>query len=69
MTNIEKLLAEAKPEVRAVALKLLDEISAPMHPREIERTLCRNGFTRSAAKPIVIALKNLPIVAIGGGKP
>jgi thymidylate synthase ThyX len=69
MTNAERLLAAASPEVRAVALKLLDEISAPMHPREIERALCQNGFTRSKARPIVNVLKRLPLIAIGAGKP
>ncbi len=69
MTRAEKLLAEARPEVRAVALKLLDEVSAPMHPRQIERALCDKGFTRSKARPIVNVLKRLPIIAIGGGEP
>jgi endonuclease III len=65
VTNTEKLLAAASPEVRTLALQLLDEASAPMHPRELERALCRGGFTRSKARPIVNALKHLPIIAIG----
>lgn len=56
-------------KVRRRVLELLDEMSAPMHPREIERALCRAGFTRSQARPIVNALKSLPIIAIGGGQP
>lgn len=55
--------------VRQRVLELLDEMSAPMHPREIERALCRAGFTRSQARPIVNALKVLPIIAIGAGLP
>jgi hypothetical protein len=68
MTPQDKLRA-APPEVRDLALALMDELSAPMHPREIERALCRSGFTRSKARPIVNALKHLPIVAIGAGEP
>lgn len=56
-------------KTRQRVLELLDEMSAPLHPREIERALCRAGFTRSQARPIVSALKNLPIIAIGGGQP
>jgi hypothetical protein len=68
MTRLEKLEA-ASPEVRAALLELLDELSAPMHPREIERALCSSGMSRSKARPIVNVLKHLPIVAIGAGKP
>lgn len=67
MTALDKLRA-APPEVREAALALMDELSAPMHPREIERALCRAGFSRSKARPIVNVLKHLPIVAIGAGK-
>jgi hypothetical protein len=66
VTRLEKLQA-APPEVRAAVTELLDEISAPMMPREIEAALCRNGFSRSKARPIVNALKHLPIIAIGDG--
>jgi hypothetical protein len=48
---MEKIMA-ARPEVRKAALELLDEVSGPMQAREIERALCRNGFTRSKARPI-----------------
>lgn len=68
MSALDKLRA-APPEVREAALALMDELSAPMHPREIERALCRAGFSRSKARPIVNVLKHLPIVAIGAGKP
>lgn len=56
-------------KTRQRVLELLDEMSAPLHPREIERALCRAGFTRSEARPIVNAIKVLPIIAIGGGRP
>ena len=68
MSAMEKLRA-ATPEVRMAVLEILDEMSAPMHPREIERALCRAGMSRSKARPIVNVLKHLPIVAIGAGQP
>lgn len=64
----DRLMAQPH-HVRKLVLDLLDQISAPMHPREIERALCRAGYTRSEAKPLVKALKHLPIIAIGGGQP
>jgi len=68
MTALEKLKA-APPEVREATLALMDELSAPMTPREIERALCRAGMSRSRARPIVKVLKHLPIVAIGAARP
>lgn len=68
MTYQDRLQAHP-PEVRAAALELLDELSAPMHPRDIEKALCRAGFTRSQARPVVKVLKHLPIIAIGDGSP
>ena len=66
--DIADRLADEPAQVRARVLELLDEISAPLHPREIERALCRAGYTRSQARPVVMALKVLPIIAIGGGQ-
>ena len=61
---------QAEPyQVRRRVLELLDEMSAPMHPREIERALTSGGYTRSEARPIVKVLKTLPIIAIGAGTP
>lgn len=67
MTALERLTT-APPEVQALTLELLDEISRPMHPRDIEKALCRAGFTRSKARPIVNVLKNLPLILIGEPK-
>ena len=64
----DRLMAESHT-VRMRVLEVLDELSAPMHPREIEKALCRAGYSRSQARPIVLALKSLPIIAIGGGQP
>lgn len=60
-------LQGAPHHVRRYVLELLDQMSAPMTARELEQALCRAGFTRSEARPIVKALKVLPIIAIGGG--
>ena len=65
--SIGNRLEREDRRVKARVLEILDEMSAPMHPREIERALCRAGFTRSQARPVVKALKVLPIIAIGGG--
>lgn len=51
--------------VRAHVLALLDEMSAPMPPREIERALCRSGLSRSEARRMIYALKGVAIIAIG----
>ncbi len=64
----DQLMAQPH-HVRRLVLDLLDQMSAPMHPREIERALCRSGYTRSQARPIVKVLKTLPIIAIGAGQP
>ena len=69
LTSAMDKLRAAAPEVRMAVLEILDEMSQPMHPREIEKASCRNGFTRSEARPIVNVLKHLPIVAIGAGNP
>lgn len=66
MSAVNKL-ASASPEVRELALALMDDLSVPMTPREIEFALKAAGMTRSQARPIVKALKALPIVAIGSG--
>ena len=63
----DRLRAEPH-RVRQRVLELLDEMSAPMHPREIEEALLvAGGFTRTERRRIVKALKVLPIVAIGAG--
>lgn len=67
MTAFEKLEA-ASPDVRRAALELLDEISAPMDARSIDRALMHAGFTRGKAREITKVLKHLPIIAIGQPK-
>ena len=60
---------EAAPHrVKMEVLALLDEMTAPLTSRQIERALRdAGGWTRAERKRIVLALKALPIVAVGGG--
>ena len=59
---------QAEPyQVRRRVLELLDEMSAPMHPREIERALEAAGYSYREARKLTAALKKLPIIAIGRG--
>ena len=61
---------QAEPyQVRRRVLELLDEMSAPMSPREIERALRQSRFWARDAKTLTAALKSLPIIAIGAGEP
>lgn len=61
-------LQAAPHRVRREVLALLDEISAPLTARQIESALQDvGGMTRAERRKVVLALKRLPIVAIGGG--
>ena len=60
----DRLLAEPF-QVRRRVLELLDEMSAPLSPREIEKALTLSGYTRREAKALTLSLKKLPIIAIG----
>ena len=54
--------------VRQLVLELLDEMTSPLHPSEIEGALFEAGFSRGERRRMVQALKRLPIIAIGGGQ-
>ena len=64
MNAIEQLKA-APPEVRAVALALLDQASRPMTVRELDHAFAREGFTRKERRPMIRALKHFAIIALG----
>lgn len=55
------------PEVRRLVLELLDEMTSPLHPSEIEAALFEAGFSRGERRRMVQVLKRLPIIAIGVG--
>lgn len=63
MTALDKLAA-APPAVRAAALELLDEVSAPLNARQLDRAFQDEGFTRSEARRMTSALKHLYVVAL-----
>ncbi|MBA4308495.1 MAG: hypothetical protein C0429_17345 [Sphingopyxis sp.] len=64
--RIDKLKSAA-PEVREAALSLLDEISAPMTARELDKALLPY-VSRSLRRDTVKALKYLHIIAIVPGE-
>ena len=67
-SHIARLDAQP-PHVRQLLLELLDEMTTPLHPSEIEGALHRAGFSRSERRRMVQVLKRLPIIAIGAGQP
>lgn len=56
------------PHVRQLVLELLDEMTTPLHPSEIEGALHQAGFSRSERRRMVQVLKRLPIIAMGAGE-
>ena len=60
-------LAEQPPHVRELVLALLDEMTSPLHPSEIEGALFEARFSRTERRRMVQVLKRLPIIAIGSG--
>lgn len=63
MSPLQKL-RNLPPHVRAPALELLDEISAPLLPRQLDRAFQDAGFPRSEARRLTWALKHLHVVAV-----
>lgn len=63
MTAQDRLKA-ASPEVRHLVLELLDELSAPMAPRALDRAFQDEGFSRSQARKMTLALKYFYVVAL-----
>lgn len=57
---------QAEPyQVRRRVLELLDEMSAPMEVRSIEKALRQSGLSRGQARKVIRALKPVTIIAIG----
>jgi hypothetical protein len=63
MTAQDRLRA-ATPEVRNMVLTMLDELSSPMPPRELDRAFQDEGFTRAQARKMTLALKHFYVVAL-----
>jgi hypothetical protein len=51
-------------DVRAMALAFLDEVSAPLTPRQIERALREHGIGKGQRVVLASALHRLNIVAV-----
>jgi hypothetical protein len=63
MSGLASLIA-APADVRQAALALLDELSAPLEPRALERALQTGGLTRSQARRAMHALRGVHVVAL-----
>ena len=63
MSSLDNLRV-ASPEVREAALVLLDEISAPMNARELDRAFQNEGFSRAQARRMTLALKHIFVIAL-----
>lgn len=63
MNRLDPLQA-APADVRAAALALLDEVSAPLSERQLASAFRANGFGLLEAKRMARALRKLDIVAI-----
>lgn len=68
MNSLEALQA-APAKVRAAALALLDEVSAPLTERQVAGAFRANGFGLFEAKRMARALRKLDIIAIARPKP
>lgn len=53
------------PEVRKLVLEILDDMTSPLHPSEIEAALFDAGFSRGERRRMTQVLKRLPIIAMG----
>lgn len=63
MSALANLIA-APADVRTAALALLDELSAPLEPRQLERALQNGGLTRTQARRAMHALRTVHVIAL-----
>lgn len=61
----EWILALA-PDQLAVATRILDDLSRPLSPREIERALRQHGVPKSRAVILAASIRKLNIIALVG---
>ncbi len=62
--NAHANLIAAPADVRSAALALLDDLSAPLAPRDLERALQTGGLTRTQARRAMHALRSVHVVAL-----
>ncbi|MFL0412933.1 hypothetical protein [uncultured Sphingomonas sp.] len=63
MSPLEKL-RNLPPHVRAPVLELLDQISTPLGPRELDRAIQDAGYSRGEARRVTKVLKTLNVIAV-----
>jgi hypothetical protein len=63
---LDVLIAGMAPAQREGALRMLDAVSRPLLPREIELLLRAKGVTRSRAQIITAAVKTFHLIALLG---
>jgi hypothetical protein len=59
-------LRDLPAHVRAPALEVLDQLTRPLSPRELDRAIQDEGFTRAEARRVTRILKRLQVVALVG---
>jgi hypothetical protein len=62
--NAKNALLAAPANVRAAALALLDEVSAPLTERQLAAAFRAQGHRRSEARKLARGLRSLHIIAI-----
>ena len=58
--------ASCMTDVRAIALAFLDEVSAPLTVRQIERALRKHGVSKSQSAILASAIRHFDIIAVRG---
>jgi len=66
MADLVAYIRSLTPEHKDIALAVLDIVTRPLTPREIETTLRLHGIPRSRAAMHANALRKLSIVAVVG---
>ena len=66
MADLHKLIEGMTPEQRETALIVLDAVSRPMQPREIEAVLRTHRISKSRATILAGVLKGWHIIAMMG---
>ncbi len=66
MADLHNLIGAMTPEQQQVALIVLDAVSRPLTPREIEGALREHGVPRSRAVILATSVKRLHIIAVVG---
>lgn len=66
MADLHNIVAGLTPDQKATAIQVLDAVSRPLTPREIEGILRAGRLTRSRATILASVLKNWNVIALIG---